>query len=105
MGGKPFLERRPGPIRISPFPIRFLRLALHRREEAEIDVHGLEALRVRAARDVAQKRAQGRRRRGRGEDRAKPLGRGEAPGQEPDRGALDIALYAGDLAGEADARL
>ena len=32
------------------------------------------------------------------------LGRGEAAGEQPDRGALDIALDAGDLAGEAQAR-
>ena len=33
-----------------------------------------------------------------------PLGRGEATGDQPDRGALDIALAAGDLAGEPQAR-
>ena len=35
---------------------------------------------------------------------AEPLGRGEAAGDEADRGAFDIALAAGDLAGEAQAR-
>ena len=34
-----------------------------------------------------------------------PLGGGEAAGQQADGGALDIALDAGDLAGEAQARL
>ena len=36
---------------------------------------------------------------------AEPLGGGEAPGDEADRRALDIALAAGDLAGEAQPRL
>ena len=35
---------------------------------------------------------------------AEPFGGGEAPGDEADRGALDIALAAGDLAGEAQPR-
>src|SRR3984885_7990544 len=33
-----------------------------------------------------------------------PFGGGEAAGDEPDRGAFDIALAARDLAGEAQAR-
>ena len=37
--------------------------------------------------------------------RAEPFGGGEAPGDQADRGALDIALAAGDLAGEAQPRL
>ena len=35
---------------------------------------------------------------------AEPLGGGEAAGEQADRGGLDIALAAGDLAGEAQAR-
>ena len=38
----------------------------------------------------------------RGQRRARQLGRGEAAGEQADRGALDIALAAGDLPGEAD---
>ena len=34
-----------------------------------------------------------------------PLGRGEPAGQQAHGGALDIALDAGDLAGEAQARV
>ena len=36
--------------------------------------------------------------------RAEPFGGGEPAGHQADRGALDIALAAGDLAGEAQAR-
>ena len=36
---------------------------------------------------------------------AQPLGGGEAAGQQADGGALHIALDAGDLAGEAQARV
>ena len=46
-------------------------------------------------------RGLGRRRQG---CRAMRLGGGEAPRQEPDGGALDIALAAGDLARQADMR-
>ena len=45
----------------------------------------------------------GRRRRG-VEVASEPLGGGEAAGDQADRGALDIAFAAGDLAGEAQAR-
>ena len=79
-------------------------------KQAEIDVHRLERAGARvdrldmAAGDVVEKRAdRGRRRRGL-ERPAQPLGGGEAAGDEADRGAFDIALAAGDLAGEAQAR-
>ena len=41
---------------------------------------------------------------GGGKRPAEALGGGEAAGQQADRGALDVALAAGDLAGEAQAR-
>ena len=57
-----------------------------------------------AAGDVVQERAdRGRRRRGL-ERPSEPLGGGEPAGDKADRGAFDIALAAGDLAGEAQAR-
>ena len=57
-----------------------------------------------AAGDVAEERAERGRRRRRGG--ARPAFRGrEAAGQEPDGGDFDITLDAGDLAGEAQARL
>ena len=57
-----------------------------------------------AAGDVVEQRAdRGGRRRG-VEIAAEPLGGGEAAGDQADRGALDIAFAAGDLAGEAQAR-
>ena len=76
-------------------------------KEAEIDVHRLERARAGvdqfdvAAGDVVEERADRRRRRRRRERPAEPLGGGEASGDQADRGALDIALAAGDLAGEA----
>ena len=42
---------------------------------------------------------------GGGERAPEPLGRGKAPGKQADGGALDVAFDAGDLAGEAQARL
>ena len=92
-----------------PLAFRGLR-RLDRREQAEIDVHRLEGALARlvvgddvAAGDVVEQRAEGRGAGGSGRRLAEPLGGGEAPGQQPDRGALDIALAAGDLAGEAQA--
>src|SRR5438552_13117482 len=75
-----------------------------RREEAEIDVHRLEAVRVGADGDMGEKGAEcgGRRRRARLS--AASLGGGEAAGEQAYGGALDIALDAGDLAGEAQPR-
>src|SRR5208337_5076489 len=82
----------------------------NRREQAEIDVHRLERARAgvdrldMAAGDVVEERAyRGRGRRGR-ERPAQPFGGGEPARDQPDRGALDIALAAGDLAGEAKPR-
>src|SRR5579863_2870912 len=79
-------------------------------KEAEIDIHRLERAGAGVDRfdvapgDVVQERAdRGGRRRG-FEREAQPLGGGEASGDEPDRGALDIALAAGDLAGETQTR-
>ena len=79
-----------------------------RGKEAEIDVHRLERAGAgvdrfdMAAGDVVEKRADRRRRRRRIVNaQAEPFGGGEAPGDEADRRALDIALAAGDLAGEA----
>ena len=74
---------------------------LRRRHQAEIDVHGLETVGRRAAGDVAQQGAQRRGIRRRREGPSQPLGRRHAPGEQADRRALDIALDAGDLAGEA----
>src|SRR5580704_14575537 len=57
-----------------------------------------------AAGDVADERAMrgGRRRQRR--RLAEPFRRGKAPGEEPDRRRLDIALAAGDLAGKTQPR-
>src|SRR5450755_2897930 len=70
-----------------------------RREQAEIDVHWLEGRRIRAAGDVAQQGAHGRRQRRRDRREALPLGGGELAGHESDGGTFDIALAARDLAG------
>src|SRR5262245_4313240 len=57
-----------------------------------------------AAGDVIEQRSMRAGRRRRRKALAKPLCRREAPGEQPDRGRLDITLTAGDLAGEAQAR-
>ena len=81
-----------------------------RGKEAEIDVHRLERARAGldrfdvAAGDVIEERADRGGRRRRLKLLSQPLSGGEAAGDEADRGAFDIALAAGDLAGEAQAR-
>ena len=96
----------------APAASAFGLLHRHRRQQAEIDVHRLEAARPGlalggevAAEDVVEQRAERRRRRRRLERLAARLGRGHAAGDQPDRGALDIALDAGDLPGKAQPRL
>ena len=82
-----------------------------RREQPEIDVHRLERARTgidrldMVAGDVGRAARHARWSRGGGDDRlAAPLGRGEAAGEQADRGRFHIALAAGDLAGEAQPR-
>src|SRR6185312_12278841 len=81
-----------------------------RGKEAEIDVHRLERTGAGVDRfdmtagDVVQERADGGGRRRGLARKAQPFGGGEASRDEADRGALDIALAAGDLSGEAQAR-
>src|SRR5690348_1019518 len=75
-------------------PDRALR---ERWEEAEIDVHRLEGRNAGAAGDVRDERAHRRGRRRRRELETEPRRGGEAPGEEADRGALDITFDAGDL--------
>src|SRR6266851_4065225 len=57
---------------------------IDRREQAEIDVHRLEGRRVRAAGDVAQQSAHGRRGGWRDGYKTPPLGGGEFAGHESD---------------------
>src|SRR5581483_7841113 len=80
------------------------------REQAKIHVHRLERARPgidgfdMSAGDMAEQRAM---RGGRWRCRnalAQPLGGREAPGEQPDRSRLHIALAAGDLAGKAQPR-
>ena len=75
---------------------------LGRGHQAEIDVHRLVGVGIGAAGDVTEQGAdRGLGRRG-GQRFARELGGGEAGGDQADGGAFDIALAAGDLAGEAD---
>ena len=80
-----------------------------RGKKAEIDVHRLERARASVDRlemtagDVIEERADRSRRRRGLKLRSESLGGGEAAGDEADRGAFDVALAAGDLAGEAQA--
>src|SRR5690606_5308603 len=91
-------------------PATALRRVLDRRQQTEIHVHRLKASLLPLGRDVAagdvreEGPERGRRRR-RDDRRAMPRGGCEAAGQNADRGALDIALDAGDLAGKAQARI
>src|SRR6185437_7407921 len=73
-----------------------------RREEPEIHVHRLEADRIGTASDVRHKRAERRGRWRRRKHFALLLGSCKSSGEQADRGAFDIALDAGDLAGEAE---
>src|ERR1700733_12067384 len=86
-------------------------LAAQRREQPEIDVHGLERPRPgidgldMAAGDVAKERAVrcgGRRQR---RLIAEPLGSGKAAGEQSDRRRFHVAFAAGDLSGEAQPRI
>lgn len=80
-------------------------IAAEGREEAEIDVHGLECFRVRAAANMGDEGAYGCGGRGYAWRAAQNFGCGEAPGDEADRGAFDIAFAACDLSGKADTGL
>src|SRR5271163_4174836 len=108
--GEGALAREPA-LRPMQTLARFVKPRLgDRGEEAEINVHRLERARAGvdrvdvAAGDVVQERADRRCWRRGLEIEAKPLGGGEPAGDQADRGAFDIALAAGDLAGEAQAR-
>ncbi len=82
-----------------------------RRKQTKIDVHRLERGRTGidgidvAAGDVAEQGAVRRGDRRRCDGLAPALGGGKACGQQSDRGGFDIAFAAGDLAGEAPARI
>ena len=85
-------------------PVRAFVAAFERRHQPEVDVHRLECLGVRTAGDVRKECAErGLDRRGREQFPAK-LGGSEARREDANGGAFDIALAAGDLAGEADVR-
>ena len=68
-----------------------------RREQAEIDVHGLIGLGFRAAGDMRQDSAQRRGNQRRRHGRAAQVGDGEAAGHQPDGGAFHIALLEIDV--------
>ena len=82
-----------------------------RREQTEIHVHRLVGRRAgidgldMATGDVGEQRAMRGGWRWRNDRLSKPLSGREAPCQQSDRSALDIAFAAGDLAGEAQARI
>jgi hypothetical protein len=92
-----------------PFPGFVGARLFDRREQAEIDVHGLERARAGldrfevAAGDVVQQCADRGGRRKRRQLDPEPFGGGEAARDQADRGAFDVAFAAGDLAGEAQA--
>ena len=89
-------------MRSSDFVISTARRGRH---QAEVDVHGLEGFGVGAACDVVKEGAERRFNWWRGQNFAAQLGLRKARSQNADGGAFDIALAAGDLAGETDVRL
>ena len=119
--GRPARGRDSARLRAAPRSLPLMRLpaascegASSGREQAEVDVHGLEGSaraaavavgRQVTAGDVGEQRAEGGGRRRRRPGCAEALGGGGAAGQQADGGALDVALAAGDLAGEAQPRL
>ena len=99
---QPLGQRFPRPIGIGLLAVGLLETAGKGRHQPEIDVHRLEGRGIRATGDVAEKRAERRFDRRRGQGLAAKLGGGEAGGENADRGAFDIALAARDLPGETD---
>src|SRR6185437_7775234 len=71
-------------------------------KQAEIDIHGLEGARIRAAGDMGQQGAEGG---GGGRRQSCPPGKfagRKAPGQKANGGAFDISFHTRHLAGEGN---
>src|SRR5690606_10249907 len=92
-------------------PVLAAEFVLERREQTEIDIHGLIAARTLVIRrqmptgHVREQGAEGGCRGRSGEFDAVCFRRREAAREQPDGGALDIAFAAGDLPREAYVRL